>query len=273
MRYKIFLVTLLLAFCCAGNAQEGKDTAGIVREFRKLMEFMRRPYVFYTTKTTIASRPVIVPQDTATMQGRFYKNGTDVYYSNGPDEVYLQDSLMVQVNHERKSIWISRVDMKSKEKMNVLQVGNDQLLQIMQNNYSMQNTMLDHRTIQLHFASRQMQGHSTYLTSLMDLQYDEKTDLPQQLSVEIRMQQPASDAMVAAFKEQGIDVSKLIETINGARWLVRTQKMTTAFNEISNEKKIAMQMPWLTSVLDYDIGGAKFTAKAAYTAYEITKTF
>jgi len=112
MKSKHSFLILLLVFCQPCFCQEKTDTAAMIKEFKKVMEFTRQPFVYVTTTTTVQSQPVLDAQDTLRTQGVFYKNETDLYYSTGQEEMYLQDSLLVQVNHDRKTIWISRNDAK-----------------------------------------------------------------------------------------------------------------------------------------------------------------
>ena len=273
MKNKHYLLLMFLAVCQTGLCQEKTDTAAMVKEFKKVMEFGAQPYLYYSTVSTMESEPVIDAQDTATMNGVFYKNGTDFYYKSGPEEVYLQDSLMIQVNQERKTIWVSRVDMASKEKLNAMQTGNRQLNELMRKNFTIQKASMGNHIAKLSFEAKQMAGRSAVISTRAGLLFTEKEHLPQQLEIEMRMRQPANDEMIAQIKDQGVDDKKLIQLINGQQYLVRMQKMTVAFENISTAKEKVLRMPVWKDILDFNVEEQNYTGKAAYAEYEITKTF
>jgi len=273
MKNTHYLLLMLLAVCQTGFCQEKTDTAALVKEFKKVMEFGTQPYLYYSTVTKMESEPVIEAQDTATMNGVFYKNGTDLYYKSGPEEVYLQDSLMIQINQQRKTIWISRVDMASKEKLNTMQVGNRQFNELMRKNFTIQKASMANNTARLSFETKQMAGRSAVISTRAGLLFTEKEHLPQQIEIEMRMQQPANDEMIAQIKNQGVDERKLIQLINGQQYLVRMQKMSVAFEHIDHSKEKVMQMPLWKDILDFNTAEQTYTGKAAYAEYEVTKTF
>jgi len=245
----------------------------MIKEFKKVMEFTRQPFVYVTTTTTVQSQPVLDAQDTLRTQGVFYKNETDLYYSTGQEEMYLQDSLLVQVNHDRKTIWISRVDKGSKEKLGEMPTGNRQLQEMMRKNYSMKRTETDHHLAKLSFETKEVTGRSAVISTRGDLLFTEKDHLPRQMDIEMRMQQPASAEMIEQIKSQGVDERKLVQLVNGQQCLVRMQRMTVLYNSIDNTKQKAMQMPLWQTILDFDAVSQNYSGKGVYAEYAITKTY
>jgi len=270
---KMYLLVLLAAFGQTCFCQEKMDTAALIKEFKKVMSYTLEPYVFVATSNTIHSEPVVDMQDTLQTHGVFYKNETDLYYKNGNEEMYLQDSLLVQVNNERKTIWVSRVDKASKEKLGAQHADNKQLQELMRKNYTIRKTNIDNDRTAISFESKEITGRSAVISTHAELLFTQKDHHPLQLAVEMRMQQPASDEMVEQIKSQGVDERKLIQFIGGQRYLVRMQRVTVAFDHIDNTKEKAMQMPVWQAIVDVDPAEQKFIGKGNYSDYEVTKTF
>jgi hypothetical protein len=270
---KAILYIMLSALCQTAFCQSATDTAALVKEFRKVMNFATQPYLHYTTVTQMQAQPVIEAADTATTQGVFYKNQTNIYYLNGAEEIYLEDSLLVRINNNRKTIWLSKVDMASKEKMNSSPVSSKQFTELMRKKYTIQKSATNNRNGFLRFESKENTGISSAVSTIIGLEYDEKNYLPRNIQVSISMQQPATDEMISSIKNQGIEENKLIQLINEKKWLVRSQTAITTFKSISNKKESVLQMPSYKQILDFNIIEQIYTAKGKYSEYELTKTF
>jgi hypothetical protein len=93
------------------------------------------------------------------------------------------------------------------------------------------------------------------------------------MNIEMRMQQPADDDMAEQIKSQGVDETKLIHLIDGKKYLVRRQKVSTAFANIDNTAEKAGQMPSWKSILMFNSADQSFSAQGSDAAYEVTKTF
>jgi hypothetical protein len=187
--------------------------------------------------------------------------------------VYLQDSFLIQVNQKRKTIWISKVDVASKEKMNVLPVNDKQVQELFRKKYTIQQSALNRDESRLYFVTKQNADSSTTVTTNIVLEYSHKDYLPKLMQMEIHMQQPLSDDLLTALKNDNIDDTKLIQIIGGEKYLVRTQKVSVVFSEINNTKQKAMQMPLWKDILDFRETEQEFTAKGVYEGYEVTKMF
>ena len=271
---KYILVCAILSCQYArAAAQDKMDTAAMVKAFGRVMDFASQPYVYYSTSSKMISVPVLNPEDTLSTKGLFYKSGTDMYYSNGPEEIYLQDSLLVQVNNERKSIWVSRVDMAGKEKLQHASVGNRQLQELMRKRYSLQHKKLTEQSSGFQLEAKQLKGQSTYVTSTINLSYGTSDYLPRTLQMQIRLQQPAVDELVQQIRDGGLDENSLLKQIDGKRYIVRTQQVNTVFADFDNTERKARQMPLWTSILAYNAPEQSFTGTGAYADYEVVKTF
>jgi hypothetical protein len=223
--------------------------------------------------TKINSEPILQSEDTLTSNGLFYKNKTNMYWLNGDEESFLADTLLIQINHIQKTIWISRVNRSEKEKLNAMDIPNKQFQQLIRRNFSMQKTTVNIEVNRLSFIAKQLTARNAVMSSLISLDYNINKQIPIKIEMDIRLQQPLSDEMVADFRTRGTNESKLIGNIDGKNYLMRRQVMTMKFSDISNSEEKARRMPSWNNVLDYHTEDQLFTAKEKYADYEITKTF
>ena len=272
-KIKIGLFCLLVFSGKTMYGQTAADTAAMVNEFSKVIAFTAQPSLYFSTIIKTDAAPVLEPQDTLTSAGIFYKNNTELYYKNGQEAAYLQDSFFIQVNQNRKTIWINKVDVASKEKMNVLPLNDQKVQELFRKRYTIQQSVLNRGESRLYFVTRKKADSSTTITTSITLEYSHKDYLPKLMQMDIHMQQPLSDDLLDALKNDNIDDTKLIQIIGGEKYLVRTQKVSVVFSEINNTKQKAMQMPLWKDILDFRETEQEFTAKGVYEGYEVTKMF
>ena len=99
------------------TAQRTQDTAAMIAALGKVMQFSVRPNLSFTVQTDVTLDPVIAAPDSSEhATGTFYKHNDDLYYGNGRQETYLQDSLIVRIDHMRRTIDVGKVDVASKKK-------------------------------------------------------------------------------------------------------------------------------------------------------------
>ena len=266
-----FLFILLTGQLSYGQSET--DTALLLKEFNKVMSFTIQPYVYYKSITKLDADPVIQSQDTIHMSGVFYKNLNDLYFGNGLETIYLQDSLMIQINNKRKSIWISKVDVSTKDNMNVLPISNKAFQEIFKKNYAIKKLMVNDSTGRLNFQTIKTPGALNNITSNIDLEFSEKTILPSLMKMQIIMSEVAGDDLLTALKNESVDVKPLIQTIDGVNYFIRKQQATIIFETIDNTKEKAMQMPSWKTVLSFNSQAMDYTGIGKYADYEITKTF
>lgn len=254
-------------------AQASSDTAEMINEFRKVMSFSIQPYLFFRAIIKTNARPVIQQQDTLSLNGVFYKNQKDMYYSNGWEQVYLQDSFMIQINPERKSIWISKVDVMSKNRMNILPLSDNQLRDLIRKKYTIEKITSGDMISVLDFETKEKTAGPAIIATGIKLRYFVKDYLPVSMEVEMRMQQPLNGELLAELKNESINDTALVQIIGDTKYLVRRQSTSVAFSEINNTKAQAIKMPSWKEILDYQKATGEFTAKGVYKDYEVTKTF
>src|SRR6218665_2247246 len=106
----MFFATMFIWVSVAGQSK--RDTAKIIKEIEDVLSFSRKPVISYETETRINAVPAIGEEDVLTMNGKFVKNGRQLYYRSGDDEILIVDRIMVQISHKRKSIWILKLNQK-----------------------------------------------------------------------------------------------------------------------------------------------------------------
>jgi hypothetical protein len=268
---------LIMAIWCtviqAGYAQSNKDTTAMVKEFNKVMSFALQPYLYYTTLTRMDALPVLEQRDTASIYGVFYKNETNLYYKNGQDEIYLQDSLLVQINDDQKTIWIRKVDMSTRDNLNVSPLGNKKIQDLFRKGYTIDKSIVDDRRMRMDFMTKQPVSTGAGITTQIGLEYQRDSYQPLLMDMNIKMQEPASDELLAALKTEGIDDARLVQTIDGTKYVIRKQQVSISFSAIDTSREKAMQMPDWKTKLQYNESNGEFAGKGAYSEYERTKTF
>ncbi len=272
-RLKIFMTLLLLTAGKTAYCQAVTDTGALIKEFNKVMSFTVQPYLYYTTVTRLSASPVMNAEDTMRLQGVFYKNGNDLYYSNGQEETYLQDSLYIQINSERKTIWISKVDMDSKDKLNVLPLSNTGLQEIFRRNFSVVKTIAANNISRLSFETKQKTSGRSIISTVIGIEYTSNDHIPKRMDMETSIQETAAPELQAALKEENINIAPLMQTIDGIQYLVRKQQVIIEFDNIDNARVKAMQLPSWKDKLQLNAITAEYNGKGIYKDYEVTKTF
>lgn len=263
----VFTVVALVAF----SSVTAQDTAAMIKDFNKVMSFAVAPYLYYSSSTSVKASPVMQKEDTLNMKGVFYKYGNELFYKNEQEEMYLEDSFFIEVNHERKTIWISKVNVATKDKMNALPLSNKELQSLFRKKFTISKEKLDEDHDQLNFESKQYYDSVSMVLVNIALKYSGKTYIPDLLQMNITMKQPIDDYQVQQLKEA--DVKTAVQTIGSTRYFTRNQTVTIAFADISNSKEKAMQIPSWKEMLNYNGNGNEFSGKGNYNNYEITKTF
>jgi hypothetical protein len=271
MKLKNRIVLLvLIAITVKAN---GQDTTAMLKEFNKVMSFAVQPYVYYEARTKMEASPVLQPEDTLSTKGEFYKNENNLYYSSKQDEMFMQDSLFIQVNHDRKSIWISRVDVETKDKMNMLPLGSKDMQELFRKKYTISKTALDERSSRLNFEAKQYFDSVSVVVVNIGLQYSGKKLLPELLQMNVSMKQLVSDEQLQQLQAAGASAKQAIQTTGDNNYFVRNQRVTVTFENVDNSKEKAQQMPVWQNKLNYNAVTNEFTGKGSYSDYEITKTF
>jgi len=271
IKYKILVSTILVViFTIGANAQ---DTTAMLKEFNKVMSFAVQPYMHYLAYTKMQATPVLQVQDTLSMKGEFYKNETDLYYSNEQEEMYIQDSFFIKVDKNKKTIWISKVDVSTKDRMNLLPLKNKDLQALFRKKYTISKTVVDDNTEQLNFETKQYFDSISMVMMNVGLRYSGKNFLPQLLEMDVLMKQKLSDEQMTQMEMADAGAKNAVQRVGGDNYLMRTQKVTVTFEDVDNSKEKAVQIPSWKEKLNYNTVKNEFSGKGIYSDYEITKTF
>ena len=269
---KISAIILLISFTQVAHCQKNTGIVTVAENFSKVIAFTKQPYLYYKTITKMNAIPVFEPGDTATLTGEFFKYKDDFYSNNGMEEIYVQDSFLVHVNHEHKSIWISKVDIASKKRMDMLPVTTKQLQVLILKNYATTQKVLNDSVSRVDFSANEKNNNKATATSF-GIEYNSKSFLPNAIEIKAKIRQVLEDELLTTLDNEHIDSHKLFEVIGGIKFLVRTQEMYVAFSDINNTKEVAKNMPSWKAVLEYDLIQNEFKSTLSYTGYEVTATF
>jgi len=271
-KMKYLLIAAMLT-CNFVFAQEPTDTAALIREFSKVMSFTSQPYLYYTTTTKMSAEPIIESMDTLHVKGEFYKHNTEIYSNNTREEMYLQDSLMIEINNDRKTIWIRKVDVATKDNLNLLPMNTKEMLDNFKKNYIISKSKISQEVSRLNFEGRKPEYSTSPTTTFIKVEYSEKTYLPKFIEIIIELKQPADEEMIEAIKAEGLDESKLVKTIDGIKQVFRKQLVRIDFTSIDNDKEKTAKIPSYKTRVEFDTKLMEFTGKGPYRDYEITTTF
>lgn len=252
-------------------AQNRKDTAAIVKELRQVMSFTNRNNISYETETRINSVPVLSDDDVAVINGKFIKNGKRLYYRSGDDELLVVDSLLFQINHKRKSIWILRLTKKQQEEMEGNVTGAKEILGEIENNYTLQKELAGSQQVKISFFSKNYDkvGKSTKTT----IQYDRRQMLPEFLQMDVTMKEETDNEMVATLMADGIDTTGLVIKAGDRSILIRKQSITVSLKNWSTDGSQNINMPSPFDYVRRDFDTDEPLAIGIYADYEVRKLF
>lgn len=250
-----------------------QDTTAMIKDFNKVMSFSVQPYLYYTAYTKVDVSSVLEAEDTLGLKGEFYKNQASLYYNNNNEEMFLDDSIFIQINHDKKSIWISRVDESSKEKMSQIPLSNKELQQLFQKKYSISKSKINEQTDRLNFETKPRQDSLSEITVNISLDYSGKMFIPQELGLNVKVKQVVSDSDIEQMKNAKVDVNSAIQKIGGANYFINNQKVRIVFTGIDFSKEKASKIPVWANKVDYDKVSTEFKGKGAYSDYEVVKMY
>lgn len=270
---KTFLMLLLFAASQAGHTQKRSDTSAFIKDFNKVMSFAVQPYLYYNSITSMRTSPLYKGADTGkVLRTTFFKANTDMYYGNEQEEIYLQDSLMVRINHMRKMIQLSKVDLRAKENMNVLPLKKMDMQKMLREQYTITELPVTGDSGKLIIRSREKNTPQGIQQQEVQLVYDRKNYLPGLLQVIMYRWQPETQPLLNMLAAQGIDGQKMLEQKNGQSFIVMSQTAAIQFTSINATKEQAMQMPVWTDKLSYSDSNG-FSGKGTCEGYQVVKTF
>jgi hypothetical protein len=269
-------ILVFIGLLCAGSAgaQRTSDTAAVIKELDAVMGFAVQPYVHYTSVMAMLTGPMLPPGDTGRIvHADFYKYKDDLCYRSEAQEVYLQDSLMVQVDHQHKVIQIGRVDVATKKNMDLLPLKRKDRDRLLRNRYTITKLPDQGDTSAIVLKSQTGGTRENPIGTEVMMQYTKSGHLPLLMRLTVRQREPASAAMSAVLRTNGFDVQRMTEEAGGVRSLVMTQVASMRFGEVELTEEKAMGMPLWKERLSYDAASGEYRGKGSCSGYQIIKTF
>jgi hypothetical protein len=268
------VLVIVMGTSVAQQKQKVADTTAILKDFTKLMAFSKEPYLYYDAVIKMKSVPILDPQDTMQVKAVYYKNDKAVFTSNTIEETYVEDSFEIEINNDRKTIWISKVSINSTEDFNQLPINDKEFRNLLRNKYSISQTEINQGTSKINFETNQQYDSISNLKVNLGINYDTKKFLPTVLEMDVASKQQISEENVDELKRQGTSIKELVKMEDGIIFMIRSQKMTMTFLQIDKNKVNSKEMPTWKSILDYNVQEDEFTIKnEKYSNYEITKTY
>jgi len=238
------------------------------------MAFAVQPYLHYASITSLHTSPLTGAADTGnTLHNDFYKYEDDLYYGNEQEETFWQDSLMIQINHHRKTIRVSKVDLASKKKMDLLPLKKMDEQKLLRGHYTISKLPDQGDTGYIIIRSQEGRQSPRIAGTEMLVAYTKQRRLPVLMQVTMRVREQESGSMVEALRSKGFAVEKMVEEKDGIRSLVMTQMASVQFGLIEKTKEKAMQMPSWKEKIAYDAVVRDFSGKGECSGYEVIKTF
>jgi hypothetical protein len=272
--HRTIILALLLAAVSPANAQHVRDTTAAIRDFNDVMAFAVQPYVFFKSTTSLMTGPMVNGRDSITrLHGKFYKCGEDMYYGTEAEELFLQDSLMIRIDHHRKAITIQRIDMATKKNIDLLPLKKPDLQKLIRGRYLIAETPAGGDTAVISIRSQPAKMPARWQNAEMRLEFSKESHLPLVMEVIMRVRQEGSDPVRNLLIKQGFDVDDMRDSLSGVSFFVLNQAAVVRFDEVSTTRDKAIQMPLWTEKLAYDRNAGLFTGLGTCVGYAVTKTF
>jgi len=271
---KLALACGLLAGHHSASAQHARDTTAAIRDFDAVLAFAIQPYVYYSSTTYLLTGPMRSGRDSGTSEhGKFYKCGDDMYYGTEDQELYIQDSLYITINHERKAIDIQRVDVATKKNLDLLPLKKAAIRRLFRDRFLISETSVGADTGVIIIRPQTMFPSDRLRRSEMRLEFAKQSLLPLFMEVTMHLPEDGSTQTRTQLKEKGFNVSHMADSLNGVPYLVLNERASIHFDQIATSKEQAELMPHWTDKVSFDPISGQFQGKGDCANYRVTKTF
>jgi hypothetical protein len=272
--FKIATLFLLLATGWPASAQHFRDTLAVIRQLNDVMAFAAQPYVYYSSTTTLRAGPMRNVMDTGmVLHGKLYKVGDDFYYGTEAEEMLVQDSLMIRINHDRKEITVQRLDMTTKKNIDLLPLKKVDMQRLLRNRYLISELSGSGDTGVITIQSHDNKEMTRLQSSEMRVEYRKENHYPVLIQITTRMRQDGTEQAREMLRSEGFDVERMQAKFNGLPCFVVNQTSTVRFDELSIDKEQAQHMPRWKEKLVYDQRSGQFSGMGHCTGYTVKKMF
>jgi hypothetical protein len=274
MRKIIYIQVLLVLMAYAVSAQKRGDTIAIIKDFNQVMAFSVQSYLHYSSVISLRSGPMAdTVKGSSVLHNECYKVQDDLYYGNEQEEIFLQDSLMVRISHSRKSIQLSKVDMATKKRMDILPLKRTDMQKMLRERCTLSRLSDEGDAGQILISTHEKQTPQGFVSSDMRVVYDRGSHLPLKMEVSMHLRNEENEQMKNVLKVNGFDVVKMASEKDGKKSLSMTQTASVSFGEIETTKEKATQMPLWRDRVDYDDHSKNYSGRGRCEGYEVIKTF
>lgn len=256
------------------SAQKRSDTAAIIQTFNEVMSFSVQPYLHYSSVISLRSAPMTdTARSGSVLHNEFYKVQDDLYYGNEQEEIFLQDSLMVRINHSRKTILLSKVDMATKKRVDILPLKRTDMQKMLREHCTLSRLPDEGDTGRIMISTREKQIPQGFTCSDMLVVYRRGSHLPVWMEMNMHLRNEENEQVTEALRANGFDVAKMASVKDGRKSLNMTRTASVNFGEIETTKEKAGQMPLWMDRVDYDSNTETYSGKGRCEGYEVIKTF
>ncbi len=271
------MIKLLMGVCltiCSAPAfaqKNSSENALMIKDFDRVISFAKKPNVSYSTETRLVSEPILQKEDTLSTTGKFYKLGSHMYFTDNRQETFVSDTLMVRVNNQRKQIWISKIDTTINSGVDFLFLNSSSITKKLLTDYDITESTAENNLTTIELSKKSDNNGET--KTVIRLVFDKQTWLPKSVTLVVDMKMSVDDEEINNLKNEGLYKNSLIKTINGQKYLLRSQTMTVLFNKIDTTQKKALSIPSLGDRVELDSKNGHFKPAGVYSDYDVVKTF
>lgn len=250
-------------------AQSTRDTVSWIHEFRQAISLAERPEVYLGSETRLASTPVLERDDTFRLAGKLYQFPGYYYSSDGREETFWQDGLLIRVNHATQSILLRRIDSATWSKAGRQWKGQKPFEAALSKDYRIAK-LADADGVRYEAQPLHPFPGAPAMTIRLSCSAD---GLPRQLALEATLEAPASEAAIAQIDAAGYARSSLVVTSGDRSVIRRSQSLTVRFVSIAFERPKDLVLPDWRRLVAYDAPTDTYSGTGACTGYTVTQTF
>ena len=272
--FRMIVLLALLVTSRPVSAQHVRDTMAVIRDFNAVMAFAVQPYVYYSSTMSMTTGPMRKGADSVMkLHGKFYKVGDDMYYGTEAEELFVQDSFMIRIDHNRKDIMVQRIDLSTKKNMDLLPLKRADRQRLLRGRYLISEMSRGGDTGLITIRSQEGKLQTQLQSAEMQVEFRQNGHLPLMMQVTIQTRQDGSEQVRELLRGWGYNVERMQASFYGIQYLILDQTAEVRFDEISMENDRAKHMPLWTEKLAYDRSAGQFSGAGDCAGYTVTKLF
>lgn len=240
------LLFLLLSFNYTVKAQSKKDTANWIAEFKELFSFGVSNNIKYTLHTSFNANPVLDKADTLQVFTTYMRKENLVYYKNNFEEMYLNDSLLVTIDHEQKQIKIEQLKQGDFEKLSIVNVNTKLFTNLLKDRFTISKKQIGSDSVKYELVSKDSVIQNKDNFSKIEVYNLLGQKVPLNLTFSSSQKMPLQAQDIAQLKQMDNKIEKQYVVFEGETFLQRNQQMKWFFTSFSNNVQ-AIDVPAYSS--------------------------